>query len=438
LAAPTPERSAKRADIAGYLLAAMVLLACAHAIWPTAIPLWPSGICAWCAAALLLTRIGITQRALCGLLAALGVGGIIYARKLGIDVDLSEPLTRNQSLLTMLAAVSFLRLVTIGSTRAHSELPTGRRAFAKTLLGVGMFGAIINLSAPLLIADRINDAGRLDRFATRSITRIFSGCSGWSPFFGGMAVVITYVPEAKLGTLMLAGLPFAIIGGIWTFSIASMRDSDSVKKFTGYPMDLRNLWIPVLLASYVAAIYFAFDLPILICIAGGALLVTVSVLLFRYGLSRTLSTMHLHIRNGLSAMGSELLLFLAAGVLATGLSAAIASSDAIVEGPFDAVMAIYVLAGMLLAACIGLHPVILISMLASILAQTGPDPNLLAFTFLLGWSIGTSCSPLSGTHLIFQARYGVSSLQAAIQNWPFAGVMFIVAMGLITIFENVF
>jgi len=362
----------------------------------------------------------------------------VYARHTGIEVDLTDPLTRNQSLLTMLAAVSFLRLVTITRTDTRTELPVGKPAFAKTLLGVGMFGAVINLSAPLLIADRINDAGKLDRFATRSITRIFSGCSGWSPFFGGMAVVITYVPQAKLSILMLAGLPFAIIGGIWTYLIACARDPDRVRQFTGYPMDLRNLWIPVLLAAYVAALYVVFELPILICIAIGALLVTASVLPIRYGPIHTLSVLRQHICNGLSAMGSELLLFLAAGVLATGLTAAMESSGAVIAGPFTATTAIYLLAGMVLAACAGLHPVILISTLASILAQTSPEPNLLAFTFLLGWSMGTSCSPLSGTHLIFQARYGVPSLQAAMQNWPFVGVMFFVASGLIILCSRFF
>ncbi len=253
-----------------------------------------------------------------------------------------------------------------------------------------------------------------------------------------MAVVITYVPSASLGVVMLAGLPFAIIGGLWTWLAATLFDADKVRTFTGYPMDFRNLWIPLALAACVALIYFVVKLPILICIALGAIVVTLTVLMLRRGFRGGVSTLTHHIEHGLSAMGSELLLFLAAGVLAIGLSAGMETVGAIVSGPFSAMMAIAVLAGMVVAACGGIHPVILISTLASVLANTSPDPNLLAVTFLLGWSMGTSCSPLSGTHLIFQARYGIPSVRAAIWNWPFVAVMFAVAIALLLCLENYF
>lgn len=435
LVAPKVDAQQRRPGIggyrlAGYLLALMVLLATAHAFVP-AIPAWPSGLVAWLAAVLLLGRISPLQRLLCGLLIFIGIAGIVFALQRGADVALVEVLTRNQSLLTMLAAVSFLRLVAIKGNTKDNELPRGQTAFYRTLLGVGVFGAVINLSAPLLIADRIQSAEKLTNFASRSITRIFSGCSCWSPFFGGMAVVITYVPDANLGILMMAGLPFAIIGGLWTYAAARIFDADEIKAFTGYPMDFRNLWIPLALAVCVALIYFLLKLPILICIALGAIIVTLSVLLVSHGVRSGVRTIQQHIEHGLSAMGSELLLFLSAGVLALGLSASIDTVGAIVTGPFTAITAVTVLAGMVVAACAGIHPVILISMLASVLAVTNPDPNLLAFTFLLGWSMGTSCSPLSGTHLIFQARYGIPSLHAAIWNWPFVAVMFVVAISLL-------
>lgn len=434
LAPPKAEDGLRRARVAGYLLALMVALACLNALIPN-VPLWLSGAAAWLAAILLLARINTTQRLLCGLLVVIGVACMLYARVHGQDVQLIETLTRNQSLLTMLAAVSFLRLVTITSSAAVDKLPVGHGAFVKTLLGVGVFGAVINLSAPLLIADRIQSAGKLGAFTGRSITRIFSGCSGWSPFFGGMAVVLTYVPDARLSILMLAGLPFAIIGGLWTYCLARTFDAEKIRQFTGYPMDFRNLWIPALLAIYVALIHFTLSVSILIAIALGALLVTVSILLIRQGVTTTVAIIRQHIEQGLSSMGSELLLFLSASVLATGLAATTSSVGAIVPGPFTALTAVAVLAGMIVAACAGLHPVVLISMLASILASTQPEPNLLAFTFLLGWSMGTCCSPLSGTHLVFQARYGISSLRAAISNWPFVAIMFIVAVALIYVFE---
>ena len=72
---------------------------------------------------------------------------------------------------------------------------------------------------------------------------------------------------------------------------------------------------------------------------------------------------------------------------------------------------------------IGIHPVIQISSISGLLLQLNPDPSLLAATFLFAWHLGTCASPLSGTNLVFQGRYGVPAWRIAMWNLPYGLLM---------------
>jgi hypothetical protein len=123
-------------------------------------------------------------------------------------------------------------------------------------------------------------------------------------------------------------------------------------------------------------------------------------------------------------MVNELCLFLAAGVLAGGISALI--QHGVFANPFiqfDSVTAAQVLAIMLLCAFFGIHPIIMISSFAPMIMTLNPDPNLAAVTFLFAWNLGTCSNPLSGTNLVFQGRYAIPGWKLAFWNWPYAIVM---------------
>ena len=132
--------------------------------------------------------------------------------------------------------------------------------------------------------------------------------------------------------------------------------------------------------------------------------------------------------NGLPRMVNELTLFLAAGVLAAGMSAII--DNGVLQTPFthfDATTSVQLLGFMLFCAIIGIHPVILISSLTPLILTLDPNPNLLAITYLIAWNLGTCSSPLSGTNLVFQGRYNIPSWKAAIWSWPYVIVMYLIA-----------
>jgi len=435
--------SNNRRPLAGLLILAMVLVTVGGALFGLFAPsqfLWIAGLASWAAALLLICDVSRAQQIQVSVLVIVGALLMIYAIKKGVSVDFFKVITSNTGLLSMITAVGFLRLVAIPKSAESAELPVGRQAYLKTLLGTSLFGSVINISAPMLIADRIHRHRPLQRLTAQSITRVFSACAAWSPFFAGMAVVLTYVNDAQILWIIAAGLPFAIVGLLVVYSEAIIHYSKDVKDFLGYPMQIANLWIPALLAiSVVLGTWLLPKLSILVVIASSALLLTATTLLIRTGFSSASKQLYDHVVNALPHTVNELVLFLAAGVLATGISAIVQSGMLVLPiTHFDATMAIQLLGIIILIAAMGVHPVILISSLTPLLLSLNPNPNLLALTYLFAWSLGTCGSPLSGTHLVFQGRYGIPSWKAAIWNWPYVAVMYLLSSAWLYFIGNKF
>lgn len=388
--------------------------------------LWVAGISGWLAAFLLFTDTPKILRIQVGIIILVGISLSVYALTLGGNVHYDAIISGNTRLLTMVAAVGFLRLVALPVATQSEILPTGPKAYLQTLLGLNVSSSVINISAPILIADRIHHVRPLQRFTAQSMTRVFCGVSSWSPFFGAMAVVLTYLAEAQLSWIIIAGLPFTLLGLLVVLIEARFRYRSELENFVGYPMHLQSLSIPMLLViTVVSGSWLLPATPILVVISLSALSITAIVLLFRTSLHESIRQLGHYVVEGLPRIVNELTLFLAAGLIAAGMSALI--QQGIVPNPFttfDASNAAILLAIMLLLAAMGIHPVILISSLSPLLLTLDPDPNLLAITYLIAWNLGTCSSPLSGTNLVFQGRYDIPGWKVATWNWPYALVMY--------------
>ena len=70
-------------------------------------------------------------------------------------IDIEKSFSVNLYLLTLLISVGFLKLIT-APKKDKEELPRGKISFIKTYLGIHLFGSIINLSALLLVADKMH------------------------------------------------------------------------------------------------------------------------------------------------------------------------------------------------------------------------------------------------------------------------------------------
>jgi hypothetical protein len=403
-------------------------------------PLWIAGIAAWSGAVLLFVDTSRVLKIQVSLILLIGIGLLVYASQQAAVVDPDIFISSNTGLMTMIAAVGFLRLVVIPETEQVEALPIGKKAFLQTILGLSISSSIINISAPILISDRIHHQRPLDRFTSQTFTRIFCGVSTWSPFFAAMAVVLTYVNDASLLWIIVAGFPFMLIGFIGVYLEARIRYPAAVESFVGYPTHLSALMVPaILIVTVVGMSQLLPTTPILVLIAISALLVTSSVLILRHGMKGSLQRFKTHVTRGLPRIVNELCLFLAAGVLAGGISALI--MHGVFENPFnqfDAITAAEVLAIMLLCAFCGIHPIILISSFAPMIMTLNPDPNLLAATFLFAWHLGTCSNPLSGTTLVFQGRYDIPSWKLAFWNWPYAIIMLIVGSVWLQVVADIF
>lgn len=437
-----------RRELAGYLLVAtvlftlavLVLKAFAFAPSPSVLRVL-SGLSAFAAAALLIPDVDYRQKRTVTALLVIGLALIWYAHQHGAQFQLVDILTINTALLTMILSVSTLKLITLPANGSDSsKLPVGTRAFRNTLISVALFGSIINISAPLVIADRLHASKPLTFFTARTLIRVFTACSSWSPFFAGMAVILTYVDNVPLLWVIVSGFPFILITLLAVYLLASRFDAEQVKCFTGYPLRLDSLWVPFVLSILVVSLFqLAPMLSILAVIACSALALTISTLLLRSGVQQTTAISREFVRTELPRSVNEVTLFLAAGVLASGLTGLV--DIGVINPPLDSfstINAAQVLAAMIVISACGIHPLIQISGLTPILIAVDPAPSLLALTFLFAWCLGTCASPLSGTNLVFQGRYNISAIKLATRNWGYVCMMYGVAVLLLFAHSAVF
>jgi len=426
----------------------MILLTLISDISEDALPLWVAGIVGWCAVVLLFAGVKKSQRYQTILIILVGLILLVVGQVQDGSALWLQAIGNNAGLVSMLASVGFLRLIALPSNQAKktatataikqsASLPVGFRSFVKTLAGVCLFGSVINISAPILFADRLYKHDALGRLATQSITRVFTSTSTWSPFFGGMAAVLISVPDMRLGFVIIACIPFAIASFIVVVLEVRLRYWEQVQTFKGYPVNFYNLWIPAALASIILVLtHLAPAWSVLTRISLSALILSIVVLLWRER-GGGVKSLARFVVEGLPTMVNELQLFLAAGVLAAGLATIINDGFLPVLPDFTAATAAILLGAMILLAVLGVHPVVLVTGTTPLILSLNPQPDLLAVCYLLAWGLGTCASPLSGTHLVFQGRYGIPSWKGALWNWPYVAFMYLLAVLLLYVVASV-
>lgn len=428
-----PRFVAKHAD---RFAALCLLLMAAFAIAGGArlpVPAWLAGIAAWTALALLWRGLDRRQRRQSLILMAIGVAALAWVGWRSGEFPWLGVLTNNMALLGMLVAVSFLQLLGLEES---GTLPRGRAALWRTVGGVHALGAVINISAVFLMADRMAGGREPSVAQTSALTRGFLAAALWSPFFAATAVALTYAPGARLGELALAGVPLAI-----AINLLAARDlirrPGVADAFVGYPMHLSALWVPLLLALIVLAGHVLWpQWTTLAIVSLAAPLMATVIVVARGGVVAGRGQLARHVRHRLPVMRGELSLFLAAAVFATGLNALISTSGGALPmdqvGPLEASL---VLAGMIVLCVLGIHAVISITMVAAWLAPLDPDPLLMAMVYTQCWAIGLAASPMSGIHLALQGRYGLSAVTLARENGLYslqAYAMAVVALFVVT------
>jgi hypothetical protein len=399
----------------GWLMLSAVLLAIG-----TGFSLWPgywSGALAWLAGVLLIPRITGLLRWQIALIGTLGLLCVLWG-SWQQPLPWQRLLAANQVLVAMLLAVSFLRLVTSFRADPNEQLPLGRMAGWRTLLGVHLFGAVINMSTLVIIGERLSRRESLTPVQGMILSRGFALAAHWSPFFVAMGVALTQAPGAELSRLMLVGLPSALAALLLTqWWLGRRADASQVR---GYPIHFEALWLPLLLALLVLLLHWLWPQVVILSWVSALSLGLCLVMLWLRQRRAGLGMMRAHIEQQLPAMAGELCLFLAAGLLSVGLALVVERSGFELQlsgfGPWQAWLLLLLIVA---ASMIGIHPLISIASAGGVLAGQVEDASLLGITFLMGWALGIMASPLSGTHLTLQARFGLPAFRLAQWNLGF-------------------
>ncbi|MGB1011724.1 MAG: hypothetical protein ACPGVP_18570 [Thiolinea sp.] len=418
--------------LASLLLFIMAMLHIGSTAW-LQIPGWLSGLCGWLAFLLLLIfRPGQFKQFLA--LAGIGLLLLLWGWWLGSPASIEKILLQNNGLIVMLYCISFLKLLSAPMQASDKSLPTGRASALKTLLGVHLLGSVINASILVLVADRFNKANAINQLSTTLASRAFSTAALWSPFFGAMAVALTYSPEAELYSLMAIGIPLTLIAMLYTLFELGGNKLQKLRTFTGYPMQADSLWVPVLLASSVIIGHQLWPaVPILVMISAAAIILTTLFLLVKRSDEKT-QKFREHTRNSAPLMSRELGLFLGAGILSVGAQSVFAGfSDFHPFTSISGVLLSALLAGGIIISLLGAHPVVSISVIGPFLLPLEGDPNMVAVLYLSMWSLGTIASPFSGMNAIIRNQFGVSGgdlfrwhIRYVLVMWLLVSVIFIV------------
>lgn len=371
------------------------------------------------------------QRAVQQTLALLIIGcmAIIFSAGHGVFLGWQQILAANLPLLAMFVAVAFLALTNEGLE--DSNLPKGNSAVVTTALGTHFLGAAINLSALFLFGDRLQKNGTLSREQLIILARSFCAAAWWSPFFIATGVALTHAPGMRWKeTLIPGGIMSALA---ITYSIVEVCFFRK-KEFSGYPLRVDSLTVPVFLAAVVIFVHHFWhqvNILLLICVVS-----VVGALMFMKGRPRA-ATIRDFVTNRIESVNSQFALFLAAGVFSTGLKSIthVYPTFFSLEGStFTPLLFAITLGAMILVGIMGVHPIVSIAIVSPLLIPLHPDPSQLGFLFLSSWAISTGSSPLSGVGLALVSRYNASPRAIIQSNWQYALLMCAIASGMNFIF----
>jgi hypothetical protein len=421
-----------KTKLAGICLFIMSLFSIATSV-STAISPLATAFFAWLALALLITQLPRMMLIQTTMMLAIGIVCIFTSSPSVSELPILKIFSANNKLLAVITAVSFLKLIAQSGATDNESLPMGRTALLKTIWGLQLFSSVITLSAMMIFGGRIEKEATISRLHGIMFSRTFiCGCF-WSPFYVSISTALVYAPGSELLVIALAGIPVALFGLIFTsWQFAHDKDIEST---VGFPVHANALMIPVTLSVLVIASHLLLpDFPVLSLIAILSLLMTMIILLYQKR-KEALTIYKNHIKTDLPKMVRELSLFLAAGVMSTGITVLVNSSAISLSVPefTPLVGSIFILVA-IFASILGVHPIITISVIGSLLSTTNFNPNLLGVCMMMMWGLGIVISPLSAVNLTIQGRFGISSFSFLRWNATFVASMLLFCTALLYLY----
>lgn len=366
-----------------------------------------------------------TPRALAFVLVIVGLCALLAAVLLGSRPAIDQLLNLNQTLIGMLTAVSFVRLIT-GGTDVHRPRLRGVAAVWRTALIVQLLGAVINISVVTLVGDRLRHRGKLLMADALLLSRAYSPGAFWSPFWGASAAALTYAIGADTGVLLVCGGLLALSAFTVSITMVLRAYGDRLQEYHGYPLSARVLVLPITMAGFVIGLHLTLpDIKLAVVVLVVSLVVPAVVLAVTRPrhVGRILGG---HTVRGLLPMRGEAVLFTAAGVLSVGLRAVLDVVGLTIPGEYYTVWFAWLsVLAMTVVALVGVHPVISIAAVASVLGPVISEPTLFALAGTIAWGTAAAVGPISGLNVFLAGRFGISGFEVARRNFAY---LFVVAV----------
>ncbi|ASA54622.1 hypothetical protein [Vibrio gazogenes] len=424
----------KIATLCGWMLMLSLVLS-VTSTFSDSVPVYWAGIPIWLASCVLIPSLKAAQKRQIFILLGIGLTGLLFGVLNQANMTyVFKAIEANQKVINMLIGVGFLKIFATASIHSQENLPKGKGALLRTLLGTHLFGAVLNMSSVIIVGDRLASQRRMTPLQGILLLRAFCICAFWSPFFAAMGLALISSPGAQLSTLVLYGIPISIAA--IAFSAWEILRQPDAGELHGYPIARHSLWMPCLLAFIVIGMHeWQPQVSVLTLVTLTAILFIFTWLLIRDGI-KGLFRFKQHIESGVVGSAGEVVLFASAALLASGTAATLASLDIHLApahfGPMEASMTVMILVAL---AMTGMHPVTSVVLAGSLLAPSVHDPNLLGMTLLMGWSLGILLSPFSGVQLSIQSRYDISAISLLKMNWRYAITMLLLCFALLWFYQ---
>lgn len=366
------------------------------------------------------------------ILLALGALCLLVGSSLAQEAPSLDLLGRlNQDLIGMMTGVAFVRLAVNANGPAVRSRLRGIPALLRTAGVTHLLGSILNMVSLGIVGDHLAKAGRLSLPDANLIARSYTIAALWSPFWVVSAVILATVPAANLGVIAAVGGAFGAVYLLLSTLENARKRGAELAEYRGYPFSARLLLVPALLCLVVVVGHLVLPgtpVPRLVLLA--AVIVPLGVLTVATGPRNALRRFRTEGIAQLPDAANEALLFVSAGVLSVGLSLLIEFFGFAVPGDtFTPWHAWGVTIAIVLGSMVGVHPIIAIAVVASLVLPLHPDPSLLGVAIAFGWGIAAPVGPISGVTVVLAHRYGVSNRAMVFGNLPYAAIGVVLALG---------
>ncbi len=334
-------------------------------------------------------------------------------------------------LLLLFAGVTFMQYPALHSPSmrrlsAYVANQTPGRRYLALSISAHILGSLINLAALALLAGTFTRPMPTDtrQRMVAAIMRGFSTAASWSPFFIGITVILTVVPQLSWSQFAPWGFALAIVqlatGFFWDRLRNPRRSMQAqVETVSGVGQALRRI---APLAALLAAVPVGAELAHLPMSVVIVLFVPPISLLWQAVIARGSASnreedesrgdfhgdfrgMSARVITGLAGMRTEVLMFLAANILGQGTARLFEGPElaawlqgAGLTGWVAIALLLTVMTGF---AALAVHPVVLVVLVGQAIAPQAVHiaPSTMALIMAATWSLGVSVSPLSGLTL---------------------------------------